>query len=50
MMISDFIDEHDGYLCLSDEQSEQAKVPDHDITQHARVPFKYGVKHDGLMD
>ena len=45
--ISDFIEKHDGYLCLSGEQFQLAKVVNPNIELCARVVFKFGSQRDG---
>jgi hypothetical protein len=47
IMVSDFIDEYDGYLRLTDEQYRQARRVNPQIAQHARIQFEYGVERDG---
>ena len=46
-MVSDFVDEHDGYLRLTDEQFAVAKVDNPTIAQTARVTFLYGSEREG---
>jgi hypothetical protein len=47
LMVSDFIEEHDGYLSLSDQQLEQAKAANPDIKNYTCVVFEYGSKRGG---
>lgn len=47
LMVSDFIDEHDGYLCLSEQQYQHAKAMNPNVQQHARVVFEYGSECGG---
>ena len=47
VMVSDFVDEHDGYLRLTDEQFAVAKVDNPTIAQTARVTFLYGSEREG---
>ena len=47
IMVSDFIDEHNGYLCLTNEEFKQAKQTNADMVQEAKVVFEYGVGKDG---
>ena len=47
IMVSDFVDEHHGYLCLTDEQYNVAKRSNRDLPQQARVTFEYGSNRDG---
>ena len=35
-MVSDFIDEHHGFLALSDEECEQAKLANPSTSKYAR--------------
>ena len=46
LMISDFIDEHGGYLHLSPEH-EIAKFTKPDLPNKVRIVFKFGAKGDG---
>ena len=45
LMVSDFVDEHDGYLRLTEEQAK--RFPQ--IPKEARVIFKYG-QSDGYWN
>ena len=47
LMVSDFVDEHDGFLCLSHQQHQQAKATNPSIQQHTRVVFEYGSERGG---
>ena len=47
LMVSDFIDEHDGFLRLSEQQHQQAKAVNPNVQQHARVVFEYGSERGG---
>ena len=47
IMVSDFIDEHSGYLQLTDEEHARAKESDPTIRKHARQLFEYGEGRDG---
>ena len=47
VMVSDFVEEYDGYLRLSDEQFERAKADTPSIVQSARVAFEYGSERGG---
>ena len=42
IMVSDFIDERNGYLRLTDEEFEQANAKDITINQCARETLEYG--------
>ena len=46
-MVSDFIEQHDGFLRLSDADYAVAKVSDPTIVQTARVLLEYGVEREG---
>ena len=47
VMVLDFVEEHDSYLRLSDDQYERDKVIDPSIAQSARVTFEYGIEGGG---
>ena len=47
MMVSDFIDEYDGYLRLTDAQFDLARADDSAISKSARVTFDYGSECGG---
>ena len=47
VMVSDFVDKHDGYLRLTDKQFALAKVGNPTIAQTARVTFLYGSEREG---
>ena len=47
IMVSDFIEEHDGYLRLSQEELKKARESNPDFPQEARELFEYGVSRDG---
>ena len=47
LMVSDFIEEHDGFLILSDQLLEQAKAANPDIKHHVHVVFEYGSERGG---
>ena len=48
IMVLDFIDEHNGYLRLNDEEFEQAKVTYHPIMKkEARELLEYGDNKEG---
>ena len=49
-MVSDFIDEHGGYLCLNPEEQEVAKLSQPDLPSAARVLFKFGAQGDGYWN
>ena len=47
IMVSDFIDERNGYLQLSDEEYSRAKEKDPTIRKHARQLLEYGESKEG---
>ena len=47
IMVSDFIDERNGYLALSDEEYAQANAKDITMTQMARETLEYGESREG---
>ena len=47
IMVSDFICEQSGYLCLTDDEYERAKVSDPTIKKHARQWLEYGEAKEG---
>ena len=47
LMVSDFIEEHYGYLHFSDEQFGQAKLLNSSMEQCASVVFEYGSERGG---
>lgn len=50
LMVSDFIDEHSGFLCLSSEEHELAKLSQPNLPQTARILFKFGAQGDGYWN
>ena len=44
IMVSDFIDQHSGFLQLSDEEHHLACASDPDFPKSARVLLKYGAE------
>ena len=50
LMVSDFIEERDGYLAIPDTQYEAIKNDDPSIPQSARVIFEYGKTRDGYWN
>ena len=46
-MVSDFIDERNGYLQLSDEEYSRAKEKDPTIRKHVRQLLEYGESKKG---
>ena len=46
-MVSDFIDEKNGYLALTKEEYDRAKVSAPNIRMHARELFEYGEAKEG---
>ena len=47
LMVSDFIEERDGYLSIPDALYETVKQHDPSVPQSARVVFEYGKNRDG---
>jgi len=47
IMVSDFIDEHNGFLALSDEEYERAKQENPTARKYARQFFEYGENKEG---
>lgn len=50
LMVSDFIEERDGFLALSDEMYETLSKEDQTLKQSARVIFEYGKAKEGYWD
>ena len=50
LMVSNFINEHGGYLSLSPEEHEIAKVNKPDIPNKAKVVFKFGAQGNGYWN
>lgn len=46
-MISDFIDEHSGFLALNDEEYQRAKVSNPNMRMYAREFLEYCESKDG---
>ena len=46
-MVSDFVDQHSGFLRLTDEEHRLACVSDADFPKTARVLFEYGAEKEG---
>ena len=47
IMVSDFIDEHNGFLALTDEEYQAAKVTNPNIRPYARECLEYGESKEG---
>ena len=47
IMVSDFITENDGFLCLTTEEHQAAKLLDPNIPMAARELLEYGESRDG---
>ena len=47
IMVSDFIDERNGYLCLTTEEFEEAVKQDITVTQSSRRTLEYGESREG---
>ena len=50
IMVSDFIDEHNGYLALTDAEYEQGKQTYPDLQQQARKLLKYGAEFESYWN
>jgi len=50
LMVSDFIDEHSGFLCLSSEEKQVAKLSQPNLPHTARVVFRFGAQGDGYWN
>jgi len=50
IMVNDFIDEHFGFLALTDDEFVRAKICFPDIQQPARTFLKYGAKNEGYWN
>ena len=50
IMVSDFIDEHSGFLALTDAEYEQGKQTYPDLHQQARKLLKYGAEFEGYWN
>ena len=50
LMVSDFIEEHGGYLRLSDEEYERAKSSHPELWKEARRVLKLGAEYEGYWD
>ena len=47
IMVSDFIDERNGYLCLTQEEYTKAREADSSVRMEARCLFEYGEAKEG---
>ena len=47
IMVSDFIDEHNGFLALTDEEYEAAKQANPSVRKYAREFLEYGESREG---
>ena len=47
IMVSDYIDENNGYLQLTDEEYTHVKVNDPTIRKHVHQLFEYGEAREG---
>ncbi len=47
LMVSDFIEEHSGYLCLSEDEFDIAKSTDQAFPRQVREIFEYGAAQEG---
>jgi len=50
LMVSDFIDEHSGFLRLSSEEQQLARLSQPNLPDTARVIFKFGAQGDGYWN
>ena len=50
LMVSDFIDEHSGFLRLSSEEQQLARLSQPNLSDTARVIFKFGAQGDGYWN
>ena len=50
IMVSDFVDERNGYLRLTDEEYERVRAKDPTIKQEARAFLEYGESRDGYWN
>jgi len=46
-MVSDFVDEHNGFLALTDEEYEQAKQTNPSVKKYAQQFLEYGESKEG---
>ena len=46
-MVSDFVDQHNGYLRLTDTEFAVGKTADPQMVQMARALLEYGAEHEG---
>ena len=49
IMVSDFVDEHNGFLALSDAEYESAKISNPHIRKYAREFLEYGESKEGFF-
>ena len=47
IMISDFVDEHNGFLAFSDDEYSRVKTTDPDLPKYARAFLEYGEAREG---
>jgi len=50
IMVSDFIDEHNGYLALTNDELEEGRKTYADLKQAARVKLKIGAEYEGYWN
>ena len=50
LMVSDFIDEHSGFLRLTSQEHELTKVSQPSLPASARIIFKFGAQGDGYWN
>ena len=47
IMVSDFIDQHNGFLAFTNDEYQRVKQSDPDLPMYARVFFEYGEAREG---
>ena len=50
IMVSDFIEEHNGFLALTDSEYQEGKLIYPDLQQQARTLLKYGAEFEGYWN
>ena len=50
IMVSDFIEEYNGYLCFDDREYETVKCIHPNVKKEARFLLKYGADNEGYQD
>ena len=49
IMVSDFIDNHSGFLALNDEEYDRSKAANLNLRKYARELLEYGESKDGWI-